>query len=303
MKNGLIFSIVILFCLQGCVAVQTFPTAARAGDTVTLAVGSAEGMTKENTTVIYIPDASPESPINIPSTNIRAIVPVYPDKRSNAWSNSIATGIDFTTGHGAWLTVLVLDLPDALPQGTGVLKVQTSASYSSFSGGVNDTDIGIEILPGVGVSNNFKYINPSNGLAINGELSALESRPYYLFKPQLSSNVFAPGWPVYGAVEIKISGGISGDESTINAYLRVVLEDMEQNMRSHAQMDWYRDGNDIIVHIVSPKGILNYYEVSVSVFFTNDSYSFTSLPTVTSTYYDKDGNEIEGPHLNVSYVN
>ena len=42
--------------ISGCVAMQPFPNIARSGDTVLVAVGSPDGMTKLNTTALYVPD-------------------------------------------------------------------------------------------------------------------------------------------------------------------------------------------------------------------------------------------------------
>jgi hypothetical protein len=98
-----------LLVLQGCVALQPFPTVARAGDTVTLAVGLAEGMVKATTSVFFTPDGGSE--VAIPNENVSAIIRLYPDKRTNAWAASSAIAIDTLTGHGRWLSVMVVDLP------------------------------------------------------------------------------------------------------------------------------------------------------------------------------------------------
>ena len=51
MLKGLALLLAFIY-LQGCLAVQSFPTAARAGDTVTLAIGSLEGANKNNLSVL-----------------------------------------------------------------------------------------------------------------------------------------------------------------------------------------------------------------------------------------------------------
>ena len=66
----------VFFLMQGCVAVQTFPTAARAGDTLTLAVGSPDGMTKTNTSVQFV------SGSYTTALPIRAIIRLKPDNTS-----------------------------------------------------------------------------------------------------------------------------------------------------------------------------------------------------------------------------
>jgi len=77
--------IAVVWLTYGCVALQPFPTAARAGDTITLAVGSADGMTDSNTTVEFFapgvdPDIGPGTLIPI-----RSVIKLLPDKASHLW--------------------------------------------------------------------------------------------------------------------------------------------------------------------------------------------------------------------------
>jgi len=180
---------VSLLFLQGCVSLKTYPIVARSGDTITIAVGSAEGMTKANTSLSYTPDSTvtlsnPDGvPIPFLASSLRAIVPLYPDKRTLAWNASAATSIDGLTGHGSWLTVLVINLPDTLQEGTGIINVQTAATYSSYSANVNTEDISLEIIPGVGEHSAFSYKGFAGANLQPGLLSNVEVLPHYLIKP------------------------------------------------------------------------------------------------------------------------
>jgi len=98
-RGSVVLVFVSLLLLQGCVALQSFPMVARSGDTITLAVGSVEGMTKANTSLIYKPSTG--APITFLPSSLRAIVPIYPDKRTNAWIASSATLVDELSGHGS----------------------------------------------------------------------------------------------------------------------------------------------------------------------------------------------------------
>ena len=286
-----------LMFLQGCVAVQSFPTAARAGDTVSLAVGSAEGMTKTNTTLTYTPDGT-GTPISIPATNIRAIVPIYPDKRSPAWSNSDAKGVATLTGHGSWLMVLVVDLPAGLPVGTGNLNVQTAATLPPTTTHVNDVNIALEILLGTGTPSTFSYMN---GVETAGDLSLLEAAPHYLIKPGYEG--LPSPWPTYGAIEIKVTGTITGaTEAGIDGSMRVVPDEMEQNLVSHMQMDWARTGDTTTITLISSVGRLNYYEARASIFFKNAAINYVSAPTITARYFDINGVEVIGPLIATAFV-
>lgn len=295
----LIITISILL-LQGCVAVQPFPSAARAGETVTLAVGSIDGMTRSNTTINYIPDSDPLNPILIPSANIRGIIPIYPDKKTHAWTVSAAVFIDNDSGHGAWLTVLVIDLPATLLQGTGKFDIQTAGVSPPLAGNVNNVEISFEVLQGLGVANPFDYYDPTTDLAttLSGDLLSLEPFPYYLFKPD--SGQF---WPKFAAIQLTIQGDVIGSsEAIINKSMKVVLEDMEENLNSNAQMDWVRNGSTTTVNIISTLGKLNYFEARTAIFFNNADINFATLPTVTAKYFDVEGNEVSGPVIKMSYV-
>jgi hypothetical protein len=289
-----------LLVLQGCVAVQPFPTVARAGDTVTLAVGSAEGMVKSSTNVFFTPDGGSE--VAIPNENIRAIIRLYPDKRTNAWSASSAIAIDTLTGHGSWLSVMVVDLPSTLPVGTGTVRVSTPATYAAFSNDINDETIAIEILPGVGAPATFDY--QSVGASVAGDLSNIELMPHYLIKPDfVIKNFWEPvPWPTFGAIELKIVGTVSGiPEDTVDSNMRVVLDEMEENFHSHLQMDWQRNGDTTTINLISPTGLLQYYEARASIFFTNLDAQYSAIPTVTARYFDTSGQVIPGPVLKVTY--
>jgi hypothetical protein len=290
----------LLLVLQGCVAVQSFPTVARAGDTVTLAVGSAEGMSKSTTNVFFTPDGGAEVPI--PSENIRAIIRLYPDKRTEAWAASSTVAIDTATGHGSWLSIIVLDLPSSLPIGVGSIRVSTPATYAAFSNNVNDESIVIEILPGVGAPATFDY--HSGAIKAVGDLTSVELLPHYLIKPDfVDKNFWEPDpWPTFGAIELKVVGTVSGiTEAEIATNMRVVLDEMEQNFHSHLQMDWSRNGDTTTINIISPTGLLQYYEARASIFFTNANAQYAAIPTVTARFFDIDGQEITGPTIKVTH--
>ena len=121
--------ILLAFLLQGCVATQSFPTVARGGDTITLAVGSPDGMNKSNTTAQFVSDVdASETPLSI-----RSIIRLRPDNTSNlALFDSFVNAEDYYTAHSQWLTVIVIDLPEALTIGGGQVEINSSASYGSY---------------------------------------------------------------------------------------------------------------------------------------------------------------------------
>jgi len=101
-KTALFLLLIVSVVFSGCTMVSPFPLVARSGDTITLAVGSADGMNKSNTTVEFT--GSDGIPINIPE---RQILKIYPDKTSRPWlySDGGQSNINIPLtypSHGPW---------------------------------------------------------------------------------------------------------------------------------------------------------------------------------------------------------
>jgi len=294
-RNYFIALFVFLLVLQGCVAVQSFPTVARAGDTVTLAVGSPDGMTKANTTAQYVPNSDSANPINLP---IRAIVRIRPDNTSFVGTfHFSASYISANESHSPWLSIIILDLPSGLPVGAGKVNVTTSAVFN-FVTNVNEIPISLEIIDGVGVRNPFSYM--SNFGQSGGDLTYVEPMKQLVVRtPKVPFN--SPFYNNrYGAVEIKLNaviqrfGGGSGVVSDF--YFRVVQDDMYMaNAKSQTNMNWSRTGDEFTVNFTSPVG-MGFFEPRFSIVAnTLNGYEVAAspLPSLTSvTYYDLNGNVV-----------
>ena len=303
LSNNIILTLCCLVLLQSCVAVQTFPIAARAGDTITLAVGSPDGMTKANTTLTFTPtvDGVPTgAPIDI-SAGIRSIVKINPDETSGLalFSARNVDVLERDAKHGAWLSMIVLDLPDAtvLPVGEGVIDVTTSASYSQFSP-VIWPSIGIEILPGTGVSNQFSY--EWGGSTQLGNLKNLESLIQVVARPDVS---ILPG--AFAAAEIKLNIPMQKktDGSYVdNSLIRVVHDESNATRSKQVQMFWSRIGDEITINFLSPSGTMSINEMRFSVVLYAKStkryvYEFVDPPgpTVSSVkVFDVNGDVTVG---------
>jgi hypothetical protein len=292
---------IIILVLQGCVAVQTFPTVARAGDTITLAVGSPDGMTKANTTAQF---TSPNlaNPVNLP---IRSIIKLRPDNTSFVGAfDEFTSNIPFSSAHSAWLSMLVIDLPAGLPVGAATINVTTSGIYYPGQGAsVNTIPIGIEVLPGTGSPNKFMYNPNGYGLA-EGDLTDLESLPQVVVRPPLNSV-----WEVeFAAAEIKVSAPSriksTGLPIPLN-YVKVIADDMSiENSAHQMQMFWTRSGDDYTVNFVNQGHALTFQTRFSIVLYPYADYEFTPgmVPTVTSViYYDASGNVLSSMPTAASY--
>jgi len=282
--------LVSLVYLQGCVAVQTFPTVARSGDTVALAVGSPDGMTKVNTTAQFVHADGLIPPIDLP---IRAIVRLRPDNTSNvALFDSNINSLTGNSRHSAWLSIVVVDLPLGIPPGNGVINITTSASY--FGPGANDIPIAIEILEGTGSANPFNYDFLGNNKP--GDLSSLEPKRQIVIKSP--AHVVASEY--YGAAEIKVYAPIRkvSDPSLLvgDGVIRVVMDDNTiHNVDSQTHMNWLREGDYFTVNFISPIGF-RHHQVRFSIVLrANNKNQFITSPSpsvVSAIFYDENGNVV-----------
>ena len=179
----------LAFLLGGCTGVRTFTAAARAGDTVALAVGWQQ-VSRQNIQISIVP-AGGGTPISYgpTDTRIRAVVNLYPDPVSNLvvgtqTAQAMSGGANvygslinwnYTDQDNDWSqSLVILDLPSSLPQGT--------ASISVMSGSVSLTPspIAVEILPGAGSANDFAATGSIGGGYVNASmLQSLERAPNY----------------------------------------------------------------------------------------------------------------------------
>jgi hypothetical protein len=298
----------VLLVVSGCTAINPFPQAARSGDTVALAVGSQEGMTKLNTQVYFTPDSPPGSaPINITS-GVRSIFSIFADPTSTAYSKTNTnSNLNFQYLHREQgQTVIALDLP-TLPVGTGIINVTTSVPQPvplennpglGAYPDLNSIDIPFEILSGTGTSNPFDYATTFGG-TLTGNLLHLRPRHQALVKPPLSD--FSSNWAnTFGAIELVMDLPMVDDGGTVTEdSIRVVAQNLDNFTDSRAQMTWSYDGTDLKVIFISATGKLQYYEPRFAV--VGETADFTTTPVISSVnYYDVNGSPAVGP-LPVDY--
>ena len=276
--------ILFAFLLQGCVVTQSFPTVARGGDTITLAVGSPDGMNKSNTTAEFVSDVD-GSVVALP---IRSIIRLRPDQTSKlALFDFIVDAQDYYTGHSQWVSVIVIDLPDGLTIGTGIINIDSSASYGNLPVGVNDIPVSIEIINGTGIRNDFTY-NNNFGHVGPGNLSSLEALPQAVMRPP-----FLTQYVFLAAAEIKVNVPVG---SIPNQYIRVVADDFyTKNSQDQVQMNWSRNGDVFTVNFISPTASMEPKQLRFSIVLRPGNTFLTSpAPSVVSTkLYDVNGERTE----------
>ena len=305
----LVFKLITLLLLAGllsaCVAVQPFPNAGRSGDTITLAVGSPDGMTKANTSVTFTSD-DPLFPdtINI-TAGVRQVFKIFPDKTSEAWLMSSASSLATRSGHGPWLTIVAIDLPPGLPEGPGIIRVFTPGGlFTTLHPDVNGTSIAFNVLPGTGNANPLTYLNSPFGTTDDGDLDILKPAYQALVKFPIVDN----SQPIYGAIQVKLNVSIIdffGNE-VLDEGIRVVMDSMPIHEKSQISRIWSRTGDDYTIIFTSPGGMHTYEpRFSIVPLFPTYPYEFdiSIPPSITSIkYYDLDGFEITGPLPTITII-
>ncbi|HEB87126.1 MAG TPA: hypothetical protein ENI68_08960 [Gammaproteobacteria bacterium] len=300
--TNLVWVLAVLFLLfSGCTTVQTFPDKARAGDTITLAVGSADGMNRSNTTIAYTSDADPFNPVDL-TPGIRAITKIYPDRTSNSWlfDSYLLGNIPEYSSHGPWEMLVVLDLPTTMPVGTGTIQVTTGAVYPTTADSVNSIPISMEILNGLGAPNPFNY-RVTGTTDFPGNLSAIEPLPQFVVRQPVGAS--AP--TTYGAIEITVAAPMttSGGQPVPNSDVRVVVDDMgPRNLISQLQSSWVRNGDQFTVYFISPNGLMKYYESRFSIVLKPGNVAGSLGPSlISATYYDINGSTTTGPVPTITF--
>jgi len=314
MLSRIIFVLFLVVSLSNCVATQSFPGAARAGDTITISVGSVDGLNKNNITVEFVPDSDPFNPVDITS-NIRTTLRLYPDKTSKAYlDESAGFGLETMTFlsqlslHGPWQSIVVLDLPTTLPVSTGIIRVQFDSAVVSplTTASANDVDIAMEILPSLGENHTFEYrkLAANNGTEL-GDLTMLEPNKQVLVRypaDGISAAEFV------AAAEYNLTVSVVDETSTDVTNLlndgdfAVVLDEQPSYIRNQLSLLWSRQGNQFTVLVLSSRGTQDVNQIRFSILFTdllleqNNGWVLSDNATLDSIkYFDIDGQQVTRP--------
>ncbi len=312
-------SLIVINTLVACVSIQPFSSTVRAGDTITLAVGSLDGVTRTNVTLNYFPDSDPLNPIDI-SANIRSVVKIFPDKTSQSyWDTTTGFGLETISfverlaGHGAWQTVLVVDLPLTMPAGTGYIQVTMGAGveYPVTQTRIDDVNVTMEILASGGIplqggSHDFEYRKTSNNsdTAI-GDITKLEALKQVVVRNPPSTTASYPGIaaaefdlfvPIVDQSLVDVSSQVSDSD------IAIILDDQVNLVQNQTNLIWSRTDSNIKVIILSATGALPPQQIRFSVIISNLSLESSNGWTLGDNvainaldYYDLNGDPLSGP--------
>jgi len=267
---------VILFLSLGCQARFAFPKYCRAGDTISVFLGTGVGKTwkTSNVTVVMYPSGNP-STLYYPT--LRSIFYARPDPTSKVVNYQPDPMIDGITNGNIYQAIAVLDTVPGVPAGTYILKF-SDADYAVayFS---------LDIIAGVGQKDRF-----INFLGTNSDITQLELAPQ-------KEIAFDSGFNV-GAVELNIDFNELAVPATQINVIPAIINRGSGTFQNYQRMFFWKvetvsPNNQILkVSIICPKGISSDY-LSFQVVYP-EGVADPGLSIISSKVVDVNGSPING---------
>lgn len=289
-----------LFLLHGCSSVNTFPTLARAGDTVSLLMGGSE-FAKKDTTDVILTDVNGLDWDLKALGKVRSVFNIRMDAKSvgQNYSSYIDLLTSWAYGHELLQTVLVVDLPNNLPVGPAVVEVNSNTSDNSALLSPGSIFVNIEIVPGVGSSDSMSY-KTSLGSTFAADFSRLEAAPY----AKIDFGELDDFTPLVGAISLVVDFDetvINPDD--INIYLpkstvRGDLSTPGKFGKNQRMVYWRQDGKRVFIDIIAPQGInpgyLNVFLIHPPGISGNPNFTILNI----NAYTESGANSILTANLN-----
>jgi len=300
-------SILLLMLFQGCTGINTFPTIARPGDTVSMMLGGSEMASKDTIDVTLTQGSSswdladPDGDGNRSDSLIRSIFEVRTDGRANGLSYGSGNTVSqiWAFGHEPVQSIMIIDLPtvaDGLTEGDASLDITLNVSdNSSSTPTIFSIDLTLVDVPGTtGEKDNF-YRSTFAG-AIGADFTDLEPAPHGKIS-------FGPYNQLIHAASLEIEFNEANvTPSDISVYIpeAVIGGSLGANQR---MAYWRQDGDKLYIDVVSPEGIKSQFlkayvmhphgasnpdfAINNATFYNQDGVDITIQENVTSTldYY------------------
>lgn len=283
-------SIIVLTMLNACTSITTFPTAARAGDTLSVMVGSSEKARKETIQVVLTDNNGIQWDLQALG-KIRSVFNLRADAISSGthYSSYTESYFSWSKEHEPLQTVLVIDIPGNVATGAATLSVDTGVDDDS-SGFSSPYTISMEIIPGTGQKNNFPRKDLANGYALV-DFTRLERAPYAKIGFDNNQGI------VIGAVSLVVDY----DESVVNpddinvyvpeATVRGSVNSTGAFGDKQRMVYWHNDGQQVFIDIAAPQGIDPTY-LKVYLVHPRDVVGSPSLNITSYSVYDINGGDI-----------
>jgi len=276
--------------MQGCTAVASFPTVARAGDTVSVMVGGTEKARKE-TISVTLTDVNGQGWDLQALGEVRSVFNLRADGRAegNHYSSYIESYISWSEGHEPVQTVLVVNIPSGVPAGDAYLTVNPFVDDDS-SGAFPPYTINVEIIPGTGNNDDFLR-QDTTGPNLAVDFVKLEPAPHAKITFGITDGI------TIGAASLVVDFDetiVSPDD--INVYFP------ESNVRgsfvstgvfgeNQRMVYWHQDGQQLYIDVVAPQGIKQSY-LMMYIVHPRGLPAQPGFNVISSKIYDVNGDEI-----------
>jgi hypothetical protein len=254
-KTSLVGILFLLAGLPACTGVNTLPTIARAGDTVSVMVGGSERARKE-TIDVTLTDANNQA-WNLKSLGlVRSVFNLRTDGRAYGlhYSPFLESDISWIVGHEPVQTVLVTNLPAGAAPGAATLTVSLNATGNS-SGIADPFTVNLEIIPGTGSSDMFSRVDP---------ISGPQPVSFARLEPAPHAKISFANVPNVGAVSLKIgfnSAVVNGNDINVYTPESTVRSSSSPGAfgKNQRMVYWRQDGQNLYIDVVAPQGISGKY--------------------------------------------
>lgn len=283
-----------LLLLDGCTGVNTFPTVARPGDTVSVMIGGSE-KARTNTVDAKLTDATGKIWDLKTLGLVRSVFNLRPEGVAYGahYSSNIETYVSWSKGHEPVQTVLVADIPSAASVGPALLNISLNTDDNS-SGVTDPAKITLEIISGTGGSDSLLRKDVLNGGNAPVEFSGLESAPYAKI---IFGNGLQTTSPVIGAASLVVDFNEAVvNPNDINVYapeseVRGDALNAGSFGKTQRMVYWHQDGKQLYIDILAPQGIVPAY-LQVYIVHPRGLIGSPAFNILSAQVYGTDGNAI-----------
>jgi len=274
----LCLTIIYVAAICGCASRDSFTTAARAGDTISLPIGWHPQVRREDLTITLTPQTGSQVVYAPGDPAVLAVANLSPDPLSKLTVQRETRGIyEDPIAFDAWLLegavtmgdkeysekFVLLDLPQTIAEGSLDIAIQSTT-------GDTINPLKVEILPGQGAPNTF---GNWNGWSLDtAHLRYMERAPYY--------EVDFTGSTIPYAIQVELMH--DPDESSGGVGVPYVV-----NQRGDIKsVIWSDDGTRLRV-VVTPTGMAALSDIKHFKFYVAGGLSGLQVSTVSA--YDIEG--------------
>lgn len=293
-----ILALCILTAFTGCTAINTFPTIARPGDTVSLMIGGSENVRKNNVSASFT-DANGQ----VWDLQTLGLVRSVFDLRSDAqayglhYTDHTARWFSWFYGHEPLQTILVTDLPTGVSPGKGTISISLNNIGDNSSGAGNTFKVNMEIIPGTGKKDLFDHLNAAAGGVQQVDFTKLEAAPYAKVTFPVTS---ITGSPLIGAASFLIDfNELVVNPNDLNIYVpestvRGSTLDPGAFGKTQRMVYWHQDGQKLFVDIIAPQGIDPLY-LQFFIIHPRGLNGSPAFSIISADVYDTNGSSMSAP--------